>query len=44
MSVSESSRKEDKISKDDWLRNMESSHIYRNDMNKLIMNYLITGL
>ena len=31
------------ISKNDWLRKLENVHIQRTDMNKLIMNYLVTG-
>lgn len=32
------------ISKNDWLQRMENVQIRRTDMNKLIMNYLVTGI
>lgn len=31
------------INKNDWMRKLENIHIQRTDMNKLIMNYLVTG-
>ena len=31
------------ISKEDWITRLEGSHLQRADMNKLIMNYLVTG-
>ncbi|GLH14502.1 uncharacterized protein GBIM_18890 [Gryllus bimaculatus] len=34
--------KHENISKDDWMARLESRHIARADMNKLIMNYLVT--
>jgi len=35
--------KHENISKDEWMNRLESLHIQRADMNKLIMNYLVTG-
>jgi hypothetical protein len=35
--------KHENISKDDWMNRLEGLHIQRADMNKLIMNYLVTG-
>lgn len=29
--------------KNDWMKKLENIHIQRTDMNKLIMNYLVTG-
>lgn len=40
MSLSE---KPPETSKDDWLQKLESVHVQRSDMNRLIMNYLVTG-
>lgn len=37
------SEKQDNISKDDWMNRLDSLHIQRSDINKLIMNYLVTG-
>lgn len=34
--------KHENISKDDWMNRLEGLHIQRADMNKLIMNYLVT--
>ncbi|XP_063227613.1 glucose-induced degradation protein 8 homolog isoform X1 [Bacillus rossius redtenbacheri] len=34
--------KHENISKDDWMNRLEGLHIQRSDMNKLIMNYLVT--
>lgn len=34
--------KHENISKDDWMSRLEGLHIQRADMNKLIMNYLVT--
>lgn len=31
-------------SKEDWIRLLESKELNRTNMNKLIMNYLVTGL
>lgn len=31
------------LSRDDWVRLLESKEIGRTSMNKLIMNYLVTG-
>lgn len=33
----------DEISREDWMEQLKSLHITRVDMNKLIMNYLVTG-
>ena len=33
----------DEIPRDDWMEQLKSLHITRVDMNKLIMNYLVTG-
>ena len=35
--------KHDSISKDDWMNRLDGLHIQRSDMNKLVMNYLVTG-
>jgi hypothetical protein len=35
--------KHENISKDEWMNRLEGLHIQRADMNKLIMNYLVTG-
>lgn len=32
------------INKNEWMRKLENVHIQRTDMNKLIMNYLVTGM
>lgn len=29
--------------KEEWIKKLESMHVQRSDMNKLIMNYLVTG-
>ncbi|XP_046993577.1 glucose-induced degradation protein 8 homolog [Schistocerca americana] len=34
--------KHENISKDDWMEHLEGVHVQRSDMNKLIMNYLVT--
>lgn len=31
------------INKEEWLGRLEGTYIPRSDMNKLIMNYLVTG-
>jgi len=31
------------ISKDDWMNLLNAHHITRAEMNKLVMNYLVTG-
>ncbi|KAK6634209.1 Glucose-induced degradation protein 8-B [Polyplax serrata] len=36
------SEKQENISKDDWMNRLDSLHIQRSDINKLIMNYLVT--
>lgn len=35
--------KPDEISKDEWLEKLNNLHVQRADMNRLIMNYLVTG-
>ena len=35
--------KHDEVSKDDWIEKLQNHHCSRADMNKLIMNYLVTG-
>ena len=35
--------KPEDITKDDWLEKLHALHITRADMNRLIMNYLVTG-
>jgi len=40
--MSFASEKHDDISRDDWMERLHSLHITRADMNKLIMNYLVT--
>lgn len=35
--------KQEDISKDDWIDKLHAIHITRADMNRLIMNYLVTG-
>lgn len=43
MSYAEKHNSTEVISKEDWLNRLEGTHIQRSDMNKLIMNYLVTG-
>ena len=38
------SDKSDDISRDEWLTCLQNTHVTRADMNKLIMNYLVTGI
>lgn len=35
--------KPDEITKDEWMEKLNNLHIQRADMNRLIMNYLVTG-
>lgn len=35
--------KHETITKDEWISRLEGLHVQRGDMNKLIMNYLVTG-
>lgn len=35
--------KPDEITKDEWMEKLNSLHVQRADMNRLIMNYLVTG-
>lgn len=35
--------KPEDISKDEWMDKLNNVHIQRADMNRLIMNYLVTG-
>ena len=35
--------KQEEVTKDDWMKKLNSHHITRADMNRLIMNYLVTG-
>ena len=35
--------KQDEVSKEKWMDQIQSFHITRADMNRLIMNYLVTG-
>lgn len=35
--------KSDNATKEEWVNRLENAHIQRSDMNKLIMNYLVTG-
>ncbi|KAG8311440.1 Glucose-induced degradation complex subunit, variant 2 [Homalodisca vitripennis] len=36
------SDKQESITRDDWISKLEGVHVQRSDMNKLIMNYLVT--
>mgnify|MGYP005985603575 FL=1 len=36
--------KHDVVSKDEWMALIEENEIGRSQMNKLIMNYLVTGM
>lgn len=35
--------KNETVTKEEWINRLENAHIQRADMNKLIMNYLVTG-
>lgn len=35
--------KPDEITKDEWMEKLNNLHVQRADMNRLIMNYLVTG-
>lgn len=35
--------KSDEITKDEWMEKLNNLHVQRADMNRLIMNYLVTG-
>lgn len=35
--------KPDDITRDEWMEKLNNVHIQRADMNRLIMNYLVTG-
>ena len=37
------SEKQDDITRDEWMDKLNNVHIQRADMNRLIMNYLVTG-
>lgn len=37
------SEKQEVTSKDEWLKLLEENDLGRSNMNKLIMNYLVTG-
>ena len=41
--VFQASSKPLEISKENWMERLQGMHITRADMNKLIMNYLVTG-
>lgn len=36
--------KPDEITKDEWMEKLNNLHVQRADMNRLIMNYLVTGI
>jgi len=38
------SEKPEDITKEEWLDKLNNVHIQRADMNRLIMNYLVTGM
>lgn len=38
-----SSEKNDFISREDWIKLLDENDLGRSNMNKLIMNYLVTG-
>ena len=38
-----SDKTDDTIDKDVWMENLQSLNVTRSDMNKIIMNYLVTG-
>ena len=38
------SDKSDEVSRDEWLAGLQNTHVTRAHMNKLIMNYLVTGI
>ena len=35
--------KSEDVNRDDWMTTLHNTHVTRADMNKLIMNYLVTG-
>ena len=35
--------KPSEITKQEWLEKLENVHLQRTDMNRLVMNYLVTG-
>lgn len=38
------SEKPDDITREEWMDKLNNVHIQRADMNRLIMNYLVTGI
>lgn len=36
--------KPDEITKDEWMEKLNNLHVQRADMNRLIMNYLVTAM
>lgn len=38
-----STEKQEEVSKEEWMNRLQNTHVTRADMNKLIMNYLVTG-
>ena len=43
MSLSLGSEKQEEIGKEEWMNRLSETQVTRADMNKLIMNYLVTG-
>lgn len=43
-SVMSYSEKPEDITKEEWMDKLNNVHIQRADMNRLIMNYLVTGM
>lgn len=39
-----SADKPEEVSREEWIQRLQNTHITRADMNKLIMNYLVTGM
>ena len=43
LSLSLGAEKTEEISKEEWMSRLSETQVTRADMNKLIMNYLVTG-
>lgn len=44
MNFGAAAEKLEEIPKDEWLERLQGVQVTRGDMNKLIMNYLVTGI
>ena len=43
LSLSLGSEKQEEIGKEEWMNRLGETQVTRADMNKLVMNYLVTG-